>query len=129
MTIVREQLAYLASLNPGLDPEQAMQGLLKAAPASYWQDLDAYKPAQVAATLRIPMLILQGERDYQVTSADLQGWRDALGDRAGVSIKSYPALNHLFVPGEGKSTPAEYERPGHVADVVLDDIRSWMKTI
>ena len=29
----------------------------------------------IAATLRIPMLILQGERDYQVTQADLEGWR------------------------------------------------------
>ena len=73
------------------------------------------------------MLILQGERDYQVTAADLQGWRDALHDRLNVTIKSYPTLNHLFLPGEGKSTPAEYERAGRIPEFVLDDIANWMK--
>jgi uncharacterized protein len=74
----------------------------------------------------MPMLILQGERDYQVTMADLQGWRDALGSRKNVTIKSYPTLNHLFMTGDGKATPSEYERPGHVADFVLDDIAAWI---
>jgi len=73
------------------------------------------------------MLILQGERDYQVTLADLNGWRAAVGGHAGVTIKSYPTLNHLFLPGEGKSTPAEYERAGHIPDVVLDDIADWTR--
>ena len=100
--------------------------MLKRAPDSYWRDLDAYQPARVAATLRIPMLILQGERDYQVTLADLEGWRRALGGRGDVTIKSYPALNHLFMVGEGKATPAEYQRPGKVAEFVLDDIADWV---
>ena len=73
------------------------------------------------------MLILQGERDYHVTQADLEGWRGALKGRDDVTIKSYPTLNHLFMPGEGKATPAEYERPGRVADVVLDDIAEWIR--
>src|SRR5438552_3625294 len=72
------------------------------------------------------MLILQGERDYQVTMEDLKGWRDALERHASVTIKSYPALNHLFLQGEGKSTPAEYQRAGHIPDAVLDDIAAWM---
>ena len=75
------------------------------------------------------MLILQGERDYQVSLADLKGWRDALGARANVTIKSYPTLNHLFLPGEGKSTPAEYSRLGHVPDFVFDDIADWIKEV
>jgi fermentation-respiration switch protein FrsA (DUF1100 family) len=72
------------------------------------------------------MLILQGERDYQVTQADLEGWRSALRGRSDVTIKSYPTLNHLFMVGEGKATPAEYERPGNVAEFVLDDIADWI---
>ena len=75
----------------------------------------------------MPMLILQGERDYQVTMADLEGWRKALSGKSGVTIKSYPTLNHLFMPGEGKSKPSEYEQPGHVADVVVDDIAAWIR--
>jgi hypothetical protein len=72
------------------------------------------------------MLILHGERDYQVTLADLDGWRKALGSRSDVTIKSYPTLNHLFIAGDGKSGPAEYQRPGRVAEFVLDDIAGWI---
>jgi len=124
----REQLAYLSSLNPGtINQEQALQSLRKAAPDSYWKDLDAYKPAETAAHLTLPILILQGERDYQVTPADLRGWREALGNHPNVTIKTYPTLNHLFMPGEGTSTPAEYQQPSHIPDFVLDDIGGWIK--
>ena len=43
-----------------------------------------------------------------------------------VTIKNYPTLNHLFMAGEGKATPAEYERPGQVAPFVIDDIAAWL---
>jgi uncharacterized protein len=66
------------------------QGCGEARPEAYWKDLDAYRPAQTTAALTSPMLILQGERDYQVALADLQEWRGALGGRANVTIKSYP---------------------------------------
>jgi dienelactone hydrolase len=128
LDVAREQLTYLASLAPnGMNPEQGVEMLRTAAPESYWKDLDAYKPTQAAASLKMPMLILQGERDYQVTQADLQGWRDALAERSDVTIQSYHTLNHLFMAGEGKSTPSEYERPGHVAAFVIDDIANWVK--
>jgi dienelactone hydrolase len=127
--IAREQLTYLASLNPAAGAstiDDGIQMLRRSAPEAYWKDFDAYAPARTAATLTMPMLILQGERDYQVTLADLQGWRDALQGHAGVTIKSYPALNHLFLAGEGKSTPSEYERAAHIPEFVLDDIASWL---
>ncbi len=125
----REQLAYLASLKPGgVNTEEVLESIAHAVPESYWKDLDTYKPADIAAQLTIPMLILQGERDYQVTLQDLNGWREALDGHRNVVIKSYPTLNHLFLPGEGKSTPAEYERLGHIPDFVLDDIANWIQT-
>lgn len=127
LDVAREQLEYIASVTPGApSPEQGVEMLRKAAPESYWKDLDAYHPAQAAAKLRMPMLILQGERDYQVSQADLTGWREALSNRMDVTIKSYPTLNHLFIVGDGKSTPAEYQKAGHVADAVLDDIAGWI---
>lgn len=125
--LMREQFAYLSSLSGGpSDPEAAIQQALKLAPESYWKDLEGYRPAEVAAKLTLPMLILQGERDYQVTLTDLQGWRASLAGKPAVTIKSYPALNHMFLPGEGKSTPSEYQRPGHVPVEVLDDISKWV---
>ena len=97
------------------------------APASYWLDLRSYHPAEVAATLPLPMLVLQGERDYQVTMVDYAGWRTALAQKPGVTMRTYPALNHLFVAGTGKSVPAEYSAPGHVDEKVVTDIAEWVK--
>jgi hypothetical protein len=59
--------------------------------------------------------------------ADFALWKAAVGSAKGVVMKSYPALNHLFVPGEGKSLPAEYAKPGHVAPQVIDDIAKFVK--
>ena len=96
-------------------------------PARYWLDLRGYDPAMSAKELSKPMLILQGERDYQVTMEDFAGWKKALGSRKDVTFISYPKLNHLFMEGVGKSTPAEYSVPGNVANVVVDDIVKWIK--
>jgi fermentation-respiration switch protein FrsA (DUF1100 family) len=96
-------------------------------PVSYWVDLRDYNPAAEAKKLAIPILILQGERDYQVTMTDFGLWKSAVGSAKGVVMKSYPALNHLFVAGEGKSMPAEYAKPGHVAPAVIEDIAKFVK--
>jgi fermentation-respiration switch protein FrsA (DUF1100 family) len=77
--------------------------------------------------LNIPILILQGGRDYQVVAADLEGWKMALSGHANASFKSYANLNHLFMEGTSPSTPVEYDQPGHVAPQVIDDIASWCK--
>ena len=75
----------------------------------------------------MPLLLLQGERDYQVTLADFDGWKKALADRKNVRFKSYPTLNHLFMDGKGKATPGEDEQVGHVAPEVVDDVAAWVK--
>lgn len=100
--------------------------LIMGVPVTYWLDLRDYRPAEVAGTLDIPLLVLQGGRDYQVTLADFNGWKAALGERKDVTFLAYPDLNHLFMPGEGTATPAEYSRPGHVSPKVIDGIAKWI---
>jgi hypothetical protein len=97
-----------------------------SAPAAYWVDLRDYRPAEAATALKRPMLVLQGERDYQVTMDDLAAWKRALGSRADVTFRSYPTLNHLFMAGTGPSSPAEYSQPGHVDEAVVQDIAAWV---
>jgi dienelactone hydrolase len=106
------------------DPPISFAGI--SAPASYWLDLRGYNPPNEAQKLKLPMLVLQGERDYQVTMEDFAKWKAAVGSRAAVMLKSYPGLNHLFMPGAGPSVPAEYMTAGHVAEEVVRDIASWV---
>jgi hypothetical protein len=148
-----EQLKYLATL-PGKNGEEAAK-LLPAAeeaakqiqsptlaptasinllgariPGSYFLDLRDYHPAETAAGLEIAMLVLQGDRDYQVTMKDFEGWKTALAGHSGVTFKTYPGLTHLFMPsaapGTGPGTPDDYTKPGHVFEAVISDITSWI---
>jgi fermentation-respiration switch protein FrsA (DUF1100 family) len=120
---IRAQVAKVKALEPG---DQDAPAILNA-PASYWLDLKGYDPAALAKKLAVPMLILQGERDYQVSMQDFALWKAALGSRKDVTFRSYPALNHLFMTGEGKSLPAEYQKPGHVAPEVIEEIARFVK--
>ncbi len=54
-------------------------------------------------------------------------WKQSLSSRPNATLKSYPALNHLFLPGTGPSRAVEYQTPGHVPVEVIDDIAAWCK--
>jgi uncharacterized protein len=100
--------------------------LLGAMPA-YWLDLRGYDPPETAKAVRKPMLFLQGARDYQVQTVDLENWKKALGSRPDVEFHLYPKLNHLFYEGEGILVPLEYmQKHGSVAPYVVDDIAAWI---
>ncbi len=100
--------------------------LLGAMP-SYWLDLRGYDPAETAKSVDKPMLILQGSRDYQVTTEDFENWKAALGGRKDVEFHLHPKLNHLFFEGQGLPTPSEYMQiHGSVAPYVIDDIAQWI---
>jgi dienelactone hydrolase len=113
--------------DPKLSASTPREEMPLGVPASYWLDLRGYHPEKMAQDLPQPMLILQGERDYQVTMEDLSTWKTALAGRTNVQFKSYPKLNHLFMEGEGVSSDEEYTKPGHIPAVVVDDIANWIK--
>jgi uncharacterized protein len=113
--------------SPDLSPATPDSELPFGIPARYWLDLRGYDPAAAAATLRQPMLIVQGGRDYQVTLADdLARWEASLTGRPDVTIRVHNADNHLFFRGTGKSSPAEYEPAQHVDPAVVADIADWL---
>ncbi|MEV7598090.1 alpha/beta fold hydrolase [Kitasatospora sp. NPDC089797] len=111
----------------GLTPDTPAESLPFGLSAAYWLDLRGYDQLATAAGLDLPVLLLQGGRDYQVTvEDDLTRWRRALADRPGVTVRIHPEANHFFHPGSGPATPAEYARPGHVAAEVVADIAAWV---
>jgi len=132
--LIVEQTEYLASLQGPLTAEdrQRLAAIkqnplaLLHLPAHYVLDLKGYNPAAEAKKLGLPLMILQGGRDYQVSLLDFALWKAALEGRKNVALRVYPNLSHLFQAGEGESTPAEYQQPGHVADVLIDDIARWI---
>ncbi|MEI9948702.1 MAG: alpha/beta fold hydrolase [Pseudomonadota bacterium] len=111
------------SLRADQDVELPTGGTVKGA---YFLDMRGYEPATIARALGCKVLVLQGERDYQVTMQDFEGWKKKLDSKKGATLRTYPSLNHLFVSGSGTPGPSEYERPGHVDDAVVQDIGEWI---
>lgn len=95
-------------------------------PHAYWAFANQYKPLEVVRKLALPILVLQGERDYQVTMQDFDLWHTALAGNPKAMFKTYPRLNHLFQEGEGKSVPLEYSRPAPIPAYVMDDIAAFI---
>jgi fermentation-respiration switch protein FrsA (DUF1100 family) len=95
-------------------------------PAAYFLDLKSYDPVAEARRLAIPMLFLQGERDFQVTMEDFGLWKKGLAGAKNITFQSYAALNGLFISGDGPASPAEYGKGGNVAPAVIDDIAGWV---
>jgi hypothetical protein len=124
---LNELLVEVAKVKRLTAADASSPALLLHAPPAYWLDLREHDPLAIGKGLKQPLLILQGGRDYQVTETDFNRWKEALGAQPDVTFKLYPKLNHLFIAGEGKSTPDEYEEPGYVAEAVVTDIAEWIK--
>jgi uncharacterized protein len=145
LDLLAEQTAYLAGLDGNVSPEEQQYldllhkectairaGKLEEVPADApmparpLAELHKLDPAGVAAQLELPILVLQGGRDYQVTRADFEVWQKQLEKRPNATLRWLENLNHLFITGAGKSTPDEYQQPGHVDAAVIDIIAAWI---
>jgi hypothetical protein len=120
---MREEAEKIRKVDASTPADQRIMG----APPVYWIDYASHDAPATARKAALPILILQGGRDYQVTEKDLAGWKKALGKSSFATFKSFPKANHLFVYGAGKSLPAEYQVPGNVAREVVDAIAAWVK--
>ncbi|MFN2596336.1 MAG: alpha/beta hydrolase family protein [Pyrinomonadaceae bacterium] len=101
--------------------------MLHGVPPSYWLDLRAHDPVATARRLKRPILVIQGERDYNVTLTDFRGWQRLAATRRNVTTKSYPKLDHLFLEGEEPSTGAQYAVPRNIPRYVIDDVAAFVK--
>ena len=144
--LMREQYDFLYSLLPEITPEQqaekdalfaeldrlqdldslAEDDMVAGVYSAYWKWLAAYDILQAAGEITAPVLLLQGEEDYQVTMEDFGIWKEALGEKANWQMISYPGLTHLFMPGKKAEGSAAYARDGKVQEEVIRDIAAFI---
>ena len=145
--LMREQYNYLYSLLPEISAEQQaekdalfseldkLQDLdalteddrVAGVYPAYWKWLAAYDILEAAKEITEPVLLLQGEEDYQVTMEDFEIWRSAVGDKDNWHLVSYPGLTHAFVPGEKAEGSAVYARDGKVQENVILEIAAFVE--
>ncbi|MEG2625860.1 MAG: alpha/beta hydrolase, partial [Christensenella sp.] len=123
----RKQAAALTD-----QPKNAKQGdktMMLGAPANYWYTLNLVDTHAIARSLDIPMLFLQGEKDFQVSPAlDFNAWKELLLDKSNAEFILYPDLNHLFMPAGASNTVADYDTAAAVDAQVTADISNWINS-
>jgi hypothetical protein len=148
--LVLEQNEYVAGLSGGPNPAQQRQldelkaevakvkklnatgqnpPMVMKMPSGYFVDLIGYDPPAAAAKLPQPVLVLQGERDFQVTMKDFAMWKSGLAAKKNATLKSYPKLNGLMIAGDGKGSPGDYRLPGNVDAEVINDVVAWIAAV
>jgi uncharacterized protein len=123
---LRRQVAEID--NPGkLARERPGTVLFNGIDPAYYLNMLRYDEVATARSIPEPLLILQGDRDYQVTvKDDLDAWLKGLRGRSGVTVVRFPKANHLFLDGTGRPNPLEYYRPGHLDAKLIATIGAWI---
>ena len=110
----------------GLSDDATLLGV----PARYWRSLEEYAGAHFIDELELPLLILQGDADFQVyADVDYPLWHEVLAGRNNVTFCLYEGLNHLMMPTQGLRDTTEYVTPSHVREDVIADIADFVNGI
>jgi len=114
-----------------MTPEEAKDALLGLFPAYYLREMALHPTTELLAETDVPMLILQGDNDFQVFAhRDFVLFKELLGDRENVTFHLYAGLGHLFMPSTAANLyDSLFERdyvPAQVYAEVLRDIVAWI---
>ena len=148
LEILPEQLDYLASLKKNIsETEEANFTALKwqvknalkpdlnlkskvslpfNAKPNYWLFDRNYKVLEEAKKLSLPMLLLQGGRDYNVVKKDYDLWLVTMSDKPNFKSVFYDDLDHLFFVGEGMAKPEDVLKPNHVSQKITDKMAEFI---
>jgi pimeloyl-ACP methyl ester carboxylesterase len=96
--ILGDALAAIDTLEQGGNVDEShlpapLRPLFSASLQPYFRDLVSYDPAALARTLRVPILIIQGDRDIQVSLVDAKALRAA---RPTAKMVIVPDANHVL---------------------------------
>lgn len=96
----------------------------------YFKEMGEHAAPGYLKKLKKPVLILQGEKDFQATAAeDFVGYQTLLEGKPNVAFKLYPGLNHGFVPAlsdDINKARKEYATERHIGEEVIGDIARWI---
>ena len=96
----------------------------------YFKEMGEHPAPGFLKLSRKPLLILQGEKDFQASAAvDFTGYQTLLEGHDNATFKLYPGLHHAFVPAlsdDINKARKEYAEERHIGDEVIGDIARWI---
>lgn len=132
--IVRKQVAKLSGLFSGLyelsDEEAKKKKVMGGTTLYYFKEMGEHSVADYLATTKKAMLIVQGEKDFQVSvEKDFNEYKRLLNDKTNVEFRLYENLNHAFVNylySDILKAKQEYNTERHIGEEVISDIADWI---
>lgn len=125
---IRPLIGKIRALTPADSFDiQPIRGLGGTSP-KYWIDMNSPDPATVLRKLKLPVLVLQGMRDFEMPASNLDGWISAVGPRTNLTVKRYSLLSHTFTPAADSPGPGDYAKEAVVDGAVIADFALWIKS-
>jgi pimeloyl-ACP methyl ester carboxylesterase len=145
LEIIPEQLDYVTSLSAETDKEKAaeisnaIKWQVKNAQKSdlnlkskvvlpfgtkpkYWLTDRNYKVLEEARKIQLPIYVLQGGRDYNVTKKDYDLWLAAMSGKSNFKSFWMEDLDHMFFEGVGMAKPEDVMKPNHVSKKLTEKL-------
>ncbi len=95
-------------------------------PVSYWRFMNEYVPEDYLLENKYPLLLVYGDRDYQVPESEMNLWKKLLFNRQDTEFALYPGLNHLMQYGEGEAGPDEYAKLLPVSEKFIKGVSEFV---
>lgn len=110
--------------------EMARNSQIFGQPAYYFWEMAQYDTGEMLQALQIPVLIINGGQDFQVSDADgYEAWQ-AIDLQANVRLVYMPSLNHLLMAPDAedsvRGTVQEYDIPCCVSQDVIEEISRFI---
>ena len=133
--IVQKQVEKIKKMFEGYenisDEEAKKKKMGNGVTLYYFKEMNAFDTKNYLKTISKPMLIMQGEKDFQATvDKDFTSYKQLLEGKDNVVFKLYENLNHAFVPsiyGSIMKAKQEYNVEQHIGENVISDIANWIK--
>lgn len=135
--IVEKQISKIAAMFDGLyqlsDEEAKKKKVGGGTTLYYFKEMGEHVATDYLKDLEKPIMILQGEKDFQATvEKDFHAYKELLTEKSNVTFCLYENLNHAFVPsvyGDIMKAKQEYNIEQHIGDEVISDIANWIKEV
>ena len=101
-------------------------------PQAQWlREIFAVRPAELIARVKVPVLLAQGGKDFEVDAiADVTPLEKAAKRaRVKLEVRRYDDLDHLFKPEPGTSTPERYRVERRVDTTFITDVVAWTRRV
>ena len=99
----------------------------------YFKEMGEHPVSEYLAACEKPMLVMQGEKDFQVkVDKDFAVYQELLAGKPSVTFKLYEDLNHAFVPyiyDSISQAKKEFATERHIGEEVIGDIANWIKGV